>query len=538
MTKINFKMAEAVQESADALVLPSFEIEEGAKLGRAAARIDGLLGGIGAHAVAQGDFKGKKGEMVTLMLPAGVGAKRLVLAGLGKREGFENETLRRLGAALVKGLAARATKIVVALDDLSLGVRNTAADLQALGEGIHLAGYRFDRFMSEAKPAKLKRVILCDARGREAASARAGLKAAAAISEGVAFARDLGNLPGNEGRPRILAAEARKMARTLGLSAKILGEAEMEKAGMGSLLSVSKGSVEDAKLIVLEHNKGKKNLPTICLVGKGLTFDSGGISIKPSGDMDKMRYDKCGGTVVIGAMRAIAALNLPLHVVGIVPSSENMPGGDANKPGDVVTASNGKTIQVLNTDAEGRLILADALVYAQKFNPHTVVDLATLTGACMVALGKHACGLMTRDDELAKELVAAGNTAMERPWRLPLWDEYIEEMKGDSSDLKNLGGRYGGAITAGGFLSHFVGDHRWAHLDIAGVSWDDSHRNYNQGTGATGFGVRLLCEWLRGFAAEAKAPSKPAPKAGASKAAKKTSKTVAKKSGKKTQVKA
>ncbi|MEZ6197187.1 MAG: leucyl aminopeptidase [Planctomycetota bacterium] len=498
MKKPSYKKADAGAEAVDAVVLPVHEIQKG-RLPRGAARIDKALGGLAARAVKDGDFKGGRDEQFSILVPGTGSVRRMLLVGLGPKEGFHNDALRRAGANAWNTLSSRSARVAVSLDDLTLG-KEAGADVQALVEGFELASYRFDRFKKEPAKPKLERLVLCDSTGREATAARQGIDAARAIAEGVALARELGNLPGNVGRPRVLAAEARKMARKVGLGAKVLGEKEMEKQGMGSLLSVSLGSVEEAKLIVLEHNKGKKDLPTICLVGKGLTFDSGGISIKPSGDMDKMRYDKCGGCVVIGTMRAVAALDLPLHVVGIVPASENMPGGDANKPGDVVTASNGKTIQILNTDAEGRLILADALVYAQRYEPDVIVDLATLTGACMVALGQHCCGLMTKDDSLAKELVRAGNATRERPWRLPLWDEYIDEMKGDATDLKNLGGRYGGAITAGGFLSHFVGDRRWAHLDIAGVSWDDSARPYNRGKGATGFGVRLLVAWLRDLA--------------------------------------
>ncbi|MEE9391370.1 MAG: leucyl aminopeptidase [Planctomycetota bacterium] len=495
--KVSFKKGSAAAEVADLLALPVYKLGDKGSLKGVAAAIDKMMGGVLSQLVAGGDFKGDRDSC--LMVPntsAKLKAKRVALLGLGDKGDGTPENLRRAAAVMVKNSGDKIKKIAIVADDLGATAKSAAGYAQALIEGAQLARYRFDRFMDKKKPGP-DRLALVSEKDALASNLRNGVKVGNATAAGNAFARDLGNLPGNFGQPRVLAAEAKKMAKKVGLSAKVLGKSEMEKAGMGSLLSVALGSKEEAKLIVLEHNKGKKNLPTICLVGKGLTFDSGGISIKPSGDMDKMRYDKCGGCTVLGTMLAVAELNLPLHVVGIVPSSENMPGENANKPGDIVKASNGKTIQILNTDAEGRLILADALVYAQKFKPDAIVDLATLTGACMVALGQHCCGLMTRHDDLARELVHAGEGAHERAWRLPLWDEYSDEMKGDSSDLKNLGGRFGGALTAGAFLENFTDNARWAHLDIAGVSWDDSHRPYNRGSGATGFGVRLLVQYLR-----------------------------------------
>ena len=486
-------------EKTEVLALPMFK--DAGKVSGAALAVDRKLSGMISGLLAGGDFKGGSDELLIQAVPASskLGFKRVALCGLGDAGDFGAEPLRRIGSALAGALQGRSASVTFVADDLPLRDRNAESCAQALSEGAQLALYQFSEFKKAESP-KLKRLAFLRSKGKLGALLRSGLRLADATSAGVNFARDLGNLPGNHGRPKTIASKARAMARRHGLSAKVLGPREMQELEMGSLLSVALGSPAPPQLIVLEHNRGKKKLPTVCLVGKGLTFDSGGISLKPAADMDKMRYDKCGGCVVIGTMRAAAEANLPLHIVGIVPASENMAGGNANKPGDVVTASNGKTIEILNTDAEGRLILADALVYAQRFKPAATIDLATLTGACMVALGTHCCGLMSPDDELAQALEKAGQESFERAWRLPLWDEYSEEMKGKTTDLKNLGGRYGGAITAGAFLKEFAGDGAWAHLDIAGVSWDDSSRPYNRGKGATGFGVRLLFQYLRNLA--------------------------------------
>ncbi|MCB9831206.1 MAG: leucyl aminopeptidase [Planctomycetes bacterium] len=495
MSIVKIKKGSALTEKAEALVLllPT----ELKSLKGLAKEADGRLGGLVKGLALEGEFKGAV-ESVALQRIAGSGLAFdwLVLVGLGDEKKVDQQVMRRNGAAIQARLAGLVRSAVVAVDDLALDGERAADLVQAFVEGVELTAYRFDRF-KKAEAPKLRGLALVSAAEGFLRPARKGAARGGVIAAAVAQARDLGNLPGNHGRPKMIAAAARAMARKSGLGFKTLGRAEMQKLGMGSLLSVSLGSPHEPQLIVLEHKAKKKNARTVCLVGKGLTFDSGGISLKPGADMDKMRYDRCGGCVVIGALQAAAALQLPINVIGIVPSSENMPGGDANKPGDVVEAANKKTIEILNTDAEGRLILADALVYSKRFKPDLVIDLATLTGACMIALGQHASGLMTRDDDLARELVRAGERCHERTWRLPLWDEYAEEMKGATTDLKNLGGRYGGAITAGAFLENFVETGRWAHLDIAGVSWDDGARIYNKGKGATGYGVRLLVEFLR-----------------------------------------
>ena len=306
------------------------------------------------------------------------------------------------------------------------------------------------------------------------------------------LARTLGNLPGNICTPSYLADQARKLGKAhKKLKVSVLGEAAMEKLGMGSLLSVSRGSREPARLISLEYSGGRKGDRPVALVGKGVTFDSGGISIKPSPAMDEMKFDMCGAASVLGTLQACAEMDLPINVVGVIPTTENLPDGNASKPGDIVTSMSGQTIEVLNTDAEGRLILCDALTWCGKFKPDVVVDIATLTGACVIALGAHAAGLLSNDDELAEALAAAGNYAADRAWRLPLWDDYQPQLDSNFADMANIGGREAGTITAACFLSRFTEDYRWAHLDIAGVAWKQGKEK-----GATGRPVSLLTQFL------------------------------------------
>jgi leucyl aminopeptidase len=421
-------------------------------------------------------------------------ASRLCLVGLGKRERKSEEALRVAAAAVTRSVG-RGPRLAFSLDGVGIPVERAA---EAVTTGRLLAAYRFDRFKSAEtrnKDAKEGDLVIVAAR-EKAAEARQGVAIGRAVSLGARTARDLGNLPGNHGTPRILAREARAMARRSGLRCQVLDEKKMAELGMGSLLSVALGSDEPPRLIILEH-RPRPGLPTVCVVGKGLTFDSGGISIKPSADMDKMRYDKCGGCATIGILEAVASLGLEVNVVGIVPSSENLPSGSANKPGDVVTAMNGTTIEILNTDAEGRLILADALCYAQRYKPELILDMATLTGAVLIGLGQHMAGMMGTDEDAMADLRKSGLETHERVWQLPLDADYAEMIKGSTTDIKNLGGRYAGTITAAEFLRHFVGDVPWVHLDIAGVAWDDPKRNYNKDCGATGYAVRLVCRFLQ-----------------------------------------
>jgi len=321
--------------------------------------------------------------------------------------------------------------------------------------------------------------------------AAAGLEQGLAVAHGVSLARDLGNLPGNVCTPAYLAEQAREVAKRYRMKITVLEREDMEKLGMGALLSVAAGSAQPPKLIVLEHRSGPRSQRPVALVGKGITFDTGGISLKPASEMDEMKFDMCGAASVLGTIKAAAEMKLPVNVVGLIPTSENMPGGRATKPGDIVTTMSGQTVEVLNTDAEGRLILCDALTYAERFEPAAVVDIATLTGACVIALGHVASGLFANDDALARELLAAGELACDRAWRMPLWDEYQEQLKSNFADFANIGGRPAGSVTAACFLARFTKKFKWAHLDIAGTAWKSGKEK-----GASGRPVPLLTQFL------------------------------------------
>ena len=323
------------------------------------------------------------------------------------------------------------------------------------------------------------------------AAQESALQQAFAISEGIDLAKDLGNLAPNICTPAYLAKQAVTIAKNHKLKVTVLEQRDMEKLGMGALLAVAQGSRQPAKLISLEYWGGAKKEKPVVLVGKGITFDTGGISLKPAAEMDEMKYDMCGAASVLGTIAAIAQMRLAINVVGIIPTTENMPGGNATKPGDVVTSMSGQTIEILNTDAEGRLILCDALAYAQRYEPQVVIDIATLTGACVIALGHVASGLLSNDDELAEELLLASRQASDPAWRLPLWDDYQEQLKSNFADMANIGGRAAGTITAACFLSRFTGKYRWAHLDIAGTAWKSGKEK-----GATGRPVPLLTQFL------------------------------------------
>jgi leucyl aminopeptidase len=354
--------------------------------------------------------------------------------------------------------------------------------------------YRFDETKGDKKLPKhpLKRFDLWISRKQDKDAAERAVRHGQAIAHGVSLAKDLGNLPGNICTPTYLADRAKGLGEEFpGLRVEILEEADMEALGMGALLSVSRGSRQPAKLIVMEHKGGKPGDKPIVLVGKGLTFDAGGISIKPAEAMDEMKFDMCGGASVLGAVRTAAELGLPVNLVGVVPASENLPDGAANKPGDIVKSMSGQTIEILNTDAEGRLILCDALTYCERFEPAAVIDMATLTGACVVALGRHASGLFTQNEKLAEEILAAGEASLDRAWRLPLWDDYQQELDSNFADMANIGSRWGGAITAACFLARYTKKYPWAHLDIAGAAWLTGKEK-----GATGRPVALLAELL------------------------------------------
>ncbi len=473
-------------------------IYDGKKLTPAAKQLDDASEHFIKSVLKGGDMSGATGS--TLMIPAPVGLKceRLLLVGCGKEKELNDRAYRKIVQAAAKVLTGtKAKDALCCLAELPVPERELDWKVRQFIEAVGHASYRFEQLKSKAKddkkPSLAKVNFPCTNRG-ESALIRLGSIQGQAINNGIELTKDLSNLPGNICTPTYLADEARSLGRQYkSIKTTVLDEAQMEKLGMHSLLSVSRGSRQPAKLIVMEYkgSAARNKQKPIVLVGKGLTFDAGGISLKPAAAMDEMKYDMCGGASVFGTLRAIAEMELPLNVIGVVPSSENLPDGDANKPGDVVTSMSGQTIEILNTDAEGRLILCDALTYVQKFEPAQVIDIATLTGACIVALGHHASGLLGNDEDLVGKLLDAGQKSGDRAWQLPMWEEYDEQLKSPFADMANIGGRSAGTITAACFLGRYTKEFKWAHLDIAGTAWRS-----NSDKGATGRPVPLLTQFL------------------------------------------
>jgi len=444
----------------------------------------------------KGDLKTSQSGHTLLSYDTGtLKAERVLLLACGDEKEFNSSTYSTAVAAAVKLLdesnTIDATFILPELTDA-----DNAYDLvRSLVNSAENSLYRFDECKSESKPNKrpLKKITLLLTDGKLKSRFEKAVAHGRAIANGQTRAKDLANLPGNICTPTYLAEQAQDIKRGIRkMKVSVLEEKDMHKLGMGALLSVSRGSRQPAKLIVMEYRGASAKSKPVVLVGKGLTFDAGGISIKPAAKMDEMKYDMCGGASVLGAMQACAELDLPINVVGIVPSSENLPDGDANKPGDIVTSMSGQTIEVLNTDAEGRLILCDALTYCDRYNPDVVIDIATLTGACIVALGSHASGLMSNNDALADDLTEAGQQSNDRVWRLPIWDDYQQQLDSNFADMANIGGPAAGTITAACFLSRFTKKYKWAHLDIAGSAWVSGGKE----KGATGRPVSLLVQYL------------------------------------------
>ncbi|WP_127478028.1 leucyl aminopeptidase [Sulfurivermis fontis] len=471
-------------------------VHEKHKLSPAAAALDAACGGLITRTLKGDDIKGKVGDSL-LLHHVGDQAERVLLVGCGKAgealSAADYRTLLTAALTALKGTGAR--DALLALAELEVKERDLAWKVR---QTVELAGnviYQFDQLKSKKDDKErphVKKVSLLVADAAAEKVAREAVRQGQAIQAGMKLTKDLANLPGNICTPRYLAEQAEQLAKdNKKLKATILDEQEMEKLGMGALLSVAKGSRQPPRLIVLEYQGGKKKDKPVVLVGKGLTFDAGGISLKPAAAMDEMKYDMCGGATVLGVMQAVAELELPLNVVGVVPSSENLPDGAANKPGDIVTSMSGQTIEILNTDAEGRLILCDALTYAKRFDPAVVIDIATLTGACVVALGAHASGLLGNDQGLVDALLAAGQASGDRAWQMPLWPEYDEQLKSPFADMANIGGKEAGTITAACFLARYTKEYTWAHLDIAGTAWKSGN-----GKGATGRPVPLLMQYL------------------------------------------
>jgi leucyl aminopeptidase len=448
--------------------------------------LDKTLASVLSAAVDGGDFSFKAGQVLYAHRVSGVKASRVVFAAAGDDsvKGFRKAVAA--GVAGLKGGGAKQLAVAVAG-----ATELCAAHGEALVAAITDAVYLYRHTKPSAPPAsKLAGVsLLC--KKTEVAAVSAGLRQGQAIADGVALARECANRPANHCTPTFLAHEARRLGKELGLKVEVLERKDVEKLGMGSFLAVAQGSDEPLKFIVARWQGAAKGVAPVVLVGKGITFDTGGISIKPSAEMDEMKFDMGGAASVLGTLRAVAQLKVKVNLVGIIPACENMPGGRAVKPGDVVTSLSGQTIEILNTDAEGRLILCDALTYAERFNPAAVVDIATLTGACVIALGHHRSGLFSADETLAAELLAAGEKAADPAWRLPLDDEYDDALKSNFADMGNVGPRAGGAITAAMFLKRFTAKLRWAHLDIAGTAWKSGPAK-----GATGRPVPLLTHFV------------------------------------------
>lgn len=447
-------------------------------------------------AIASGDITGKRGS-VTVLHHAGALA-RVVVAGLGALPVTEKAYAEAQRAALqaLKGLNIK--EVWSALAEIEVQACPAQQRAQVAVRVANELTFRADTLKSKRDPAAypLQKLLFLATRDTQAALAT-GIAQGQALSNGLALAKELGNLPGNICTPTYLANTAKKLAKEAKLGAKftveVLEQRQLQALKMGSFLSVAKGSVEPPKLIVLKYNGASAKQAPVVLVGKGITFDSGGISLKPGEGMDEMKYDMCGAASVLGTLRAVAELKLPINVVGVIPTCENMPNGNANKPGDIVTSMAGHTIEILNTDAEGRLILCDALTYSERFKPAAVIDIATLTGACIIALGHVHSGLFTPHDELATSLQAAAKTSQDTVWRLPLDDDYQDQLKSNFADIANIGGRPAGSVTAACFLARFTKNFpQWAHLDIAGTAWKSGAAK-----GATGRPVGLLVEFLR-----------------------------------------
>jgi len=465
------------------------------RLSTSAEHLDKITDGYLSSLIRRGDMEGKLGQTLLLHNAPNTLADRVLLVGCGREREFNDARYRNVITTAVNTLNETGSmEATCYLTELTVKGRDTHWKIRQATETAQDSLYRFDSLKSKKDDTRrpLRKFILSVSSRRELNDGESAVKEGHAIAKGRKLAKDLGNLPGNICTPTYLADQAKALAgQYQNINTTILEESDMEELGMGALLSVSKGSRQAAKLIIMKYDGGQDNAKPVVLVGKGLTFDAGGISIKPSANMDEMKYDMCGAASVFGAVQAAAELALPVNVIGVIPSSENLPDGEANKPGDIVTSLSGLTIEILNTDAEGRLILCDALTYSERFTPDVVIDIATLTGACVVALGKHASGLLGNHNPLIHDLLNAGKYSGDRAWELPLWEEYEEQLKSNFADIANIGGKSGGTITAACFLSLFTKKFHWAHLDIAGVAWNSGNEK-----GSTGRPVHLLTQYL------------------------------------------
>lgn len=490
--EFNIKSGSPAKQRSACIVVGVFEPR---RLSPAAESLDKASGGHLSALLRRGDIEGQLGQTLLLHHVPKLLAERVLLVGCGKEREIGDKEFHQLVTSAVKRLNETGSMEGVSyLTDVSVKGRNLHWKVRRTVETTHNALHRTDHLKSEKDDPRrpLRKLTLMVPKRSDLPTGESAIQEGEAIAKGVALAKDLGNLPGNICTPSYLAKQARAMGRKYPkLKVSVVEQAQLEKLGMGSFLSVAKGSREAPKLIVAEYKGGKAKEKPIVLVGKGVTFDSGGLSIKPSPAMDEMKYDMCGAASVLGTLTACAELQLDCNVIGVIPTCENMPDGAASKPGDIVTSMSGQTIEVLNTDAEGRLILCDALTYCERFNPDSVVDIATLTGACVIALGHHASAVMGNHHPLVNELLNAGKTSGDRAWELPMWDEYNEQLKSNFADIPNIAGRDGSSITAACFLSRFTKKFHWAHMDIAGTAWVSGENK-----GATGRPVPLLTQFL------------------------------------------
>jgi leucyl aminopeptidase len=469
-------------------------VGEGRKLGEAAKAVDAAADGAITTLLKRGDLAGKVGQTLLLHSLPNLKADRVLLVGSGKERELSDRQFRKLIAAVngvLKGLGG--SDAALALGELQVKGRDAYGKARLMVETLADGTYLFDRFKSQKADAPVLKKITLLGEKADVAELERGSAHAQAIAKGMAFTRDLGNLPPNLCHPSYLAEEAKALAKEhKHLKVDVLDEKKLKELGAGAFLAVAQGSEQPPRMIVLHYQGGKKDDKPFVLVGKGITFDTGGISIKPAAGMDEMKYDMCGAASVLGTFRALLELQLPINVVGLLACAENMPSGRATRPGDIVTTMSGQTVEILNTDAEGRLVLCDTLTYAERFKPQAVIDIATLTGACIVALGSNTSGLMGNDDALVKQILKAGEYADDRAWQLPLFDEYQEQLDSPFADIANIGGPKAGTITAGCFLSRFAKKFHWAHLDIAGTAWVSGGKE----KGATGRPVPLLTQYL------------------------------------------
>ncbi|MGE8329289.1 leucyl aminopeptidase [Pseudomonas urmiensis] len=469
-------------------------VGEGRKLGNIAKAVDEASNGAISAVLKRGDLAGKPGQTLLLHSLPGLKAERVLLVGSGK-DALGDRSWRKLAvsvAGVLKSLGG--SDAVLALDDIAVTGREAHyGKYRLLAETLLDGDYLFDRFKSQkAEPRLLKKItLLADKAGL--AEVERAVKHASAIASGMSLTRDLGNLPPNICHPSYLAEQAKELGKAnKGLKVEVFDEKKIKDLGMGAFYAVGQGSEQPPRLIVMQYQGGKKSEKPFVLVGKGITFDTGGISLKPGAGMDEMKYDMCGAASVFGTLRAVLELKLPINLVCILACAENMPSGNATRPGDIVTTMSGQTVEILNTDAEGRLVLCDALTYAERFKPQAVIDIATLTGACIVALGSHTTGLLGNNDDLLEQLLSAGKRADDRAWQLPLFDEYQEQLDSPFADIANIGGPKAGTITAACFLSRFAKAYNWAHLDIAGTAWISGGKD----KGATGRPVPMLTQYL------------------------------------------